>query len=231
MQSIEVELKQAIQNAVKKAFDLDLDVQNIVVETPKNKDHGDFSSNVAMQLTRQLHQNPRMIAQSILDAFSLEMVSNVEIAGPGFLNFTLSKDRFSTVISEVLAQKENYGQQPANGIKVDLEYVSANPTGSLHLGHARGAAWGDSCARIMKKAGYDVTREYYVNDAGNQITNLALSLNARYRQAQGIPTEIGQDGYMGKDVEEKGYELAKEYPQTYLEPTEFEILQKRRNQI
>lgn len=104
-----------------------------------------------MQLTRQLHQNPRMIAQSILDTFSLEMVSNVEIAGPGFLNFTLSKDRFSTVISEVLAQKENYGQQPANGIKVDLEYVSANPTGSLHLGHARGAAWGDSCARIMKK--------------------------------------------------------------------------------
>ena len=88
MQSIEVELKQAIQNAVKKAFDLDLDVQNIVVETPKNKDHGDFSSNVAMQLTRQLHQNPRMIAQNILDAFSLEMASNVEIAGPGFLNFT-----------------------------------------------------------------------------------------------------------------------------------------------
>lgn len=151
MQSIEVELKQAIQNAVKKAFDLDLDVQNIVVETPKNKDHGDFSSNVAMQLTRQLHQNPRMIAQNLLDAFSLEMVSNIEIAGPGFLNFTLSKDRFSKVISDVLAQKENYGQQPANGIKVDLEYVSANPTGSLHLGHARGAAWGDSCARIMKK--------------------------------------------------------------------------------
>ena len=84
MQSIEVELKQAIQNAVKKAFDLDLDVQNIVVETPKNKDHGDFSSNVAMQLTRQLHQKPIMIAQSILDAFSLEMVANVEIAGPGF---------------------------------------------------------------------------------------------------------------------------------------------------
>ena len=101
MQSIEVELKKAIQNAVKKAFDLDLDVQNIVVETPKNKDHGDFSSNVAMQLTRQLHQNPRMIAQSLLDAFSLEMVSNIEIAGPGFLNFTLSKDRFSTVISDV----------------------------------------------------------------------------------------------------------------------------------
>ena len=88
-----------------------------MVETPKNKDHGDFSSNVAMQLTRQLHQNPRMIAQSILDTFSLEMVSNVEIAGPGFLNFTLSKDRFSTVISEVLAQKENYGQRQLTALK------------------------------------------------------------------------------------------------------------------
>lgn len=119
-----------------------------------------------------------------------------------------------------MEQKENYGQQKANGIKVNLEYVSANPTGSLHLGHARGAAWGDSCSRIMKKAGYDVTREYYVNDAGNQITNLALSLNARYREAQGIPTEIGKDGYMGQDVKEEGYRLAQEYPQTYLEPTE-----------
>ena len=104
----------------------------------------------------------------------------------------------------------------SNGIKVNLEYVSANPTGSLHLGHARGAAWGDSCARIMKKAGYDVTREYYVNDAGNQITNLALSLNARYRQAHGIDTEIGADGYLGDDVKEKGYALAKEYPNQYL---------------
>ena len=220
MQSIEVELKQAIAGAVKKAFDQDLDAATIVVETPKNKDHGDFSSNVAMQLTRQLHQNPRAIAQSIVDAFELDTVSNIEIAGPGFLNFTLSKDRFSTVILDALEKKENYGQQPSNGIKVNLEYVSANPTGSLHLGHARGAAWGDSCSRIMKKAGYEVTREYYVNDAGNQITNLALSLNARYRQAHGIPTEIGQDGYMGKDVEEKGYELAKLYPNTYLEPTE-----------
>lgn len=220
MQSIEIELKQAIVLAVKKAFDQDLEIQSIVVETPKNKDHGDFSSNIAMQLTRVLHQNPRNIAQAILDAFDLDIVSNIEIAGPGFLNFTLKKDRFSTVISEVLEKKENYGQQSDNGIKVNLEYVSANPTGSLHLGHARGAAWGDSCSRIMKKAGYDVTREYYVNDAGNQITNLALSLNARYRQAHGIPTEIGQDGYMGKDVEEKGYELAKLYPNTYLEPTE-----------
>ena len=219
--SIETELKQMLQAAVQSAFAIELPLEKIIIETPKTKDHGDYASNVAMQLTRQLHTNPREIANKIVDACDLSKanVSHIEIAGPGFLNFTLSKDRFSQVIADILEQKENYGQQPANGIKVDLEYVSANPTGSLHLGHARGAAWGDSCARIMKKAGYDVTREYYVNDAGNQIHNLALSLNARYRQAHGIETEIGQDGYMGEDVKAEGYRLAKEYPNTYLEPT------------
>lgn len=222
MESIEIELKKAIRQAVRSAFDLDLTLDQIVIETPKQKNHGDFSSNAAMQLTRTLHQNPRQIAQAIVDHLDLQAaaIESVEIAGPGFLNFTLSKDRFSKVISDILEQQENYGQQPSNGQKVDLEYVSANPTGSLHLGHARGAAWGDSCARIMKKAGYNVTREYYVNDAGNQITNLALSLNARYREAHGIETPIGKDGYLGQDVKKKGYELAKEYPNQYLEPNE-----------
>ncbi len=222
MQSIDIELKKAIHKAIKSAFDVDVEWQNIVVETPKNKNHGDFSSNAAMQLTKVLRQNPRMIAQNIIDHFDFESanVSTIEIAGPGFLNFTLSKDRYSQIVADILNKKEAYGQQPSNGIKVDLEYVSANPTGSLHLGHARGAAWGDSCARIMKKAGYDVTREYYVNDAGNQITNLALSINARYRQAHGIDTEIPADGYAGKDVEELGKLLAEKYPNIYLEPTE-----------
>lgn len=221
MQSIEIELKKAIRQAIQKSFDLEVSLEKIAIEIPKNKDHGDFSSNVAMQLTRTLKQNPRNIATQITEALDKEScsVSAMEIAGPGFINFTLDTNRYSKVIEEILEKKENYGQQPSNGIKVNLEYVSANPTGSLHLGHARGAAWGDSCARIMKKAGYDVTREYYVNDAGNQITNLALSLNARYRQAHGIDTEIGADGYLGDDVKEKGYALAKEYPNQYLEPT------------
>ena len=221
MQSIEIELKKAIQQAIQKSFDLEVSLEQIAIEIPKNKDHGDFSSNVAMQLTRTLKQNPRNIATQITEGLDKEScsVSSMEIAGPGFINFTLDTNRYSKVIEEILEKKENYGQQPSNGIKVNLEYVSANPTGSLHLGHARGAAWGDSCARIMKKAGYDVTREYYVNDAGNQITNLALSLNARYRQAHGIDTEIGADGYLGDDVKEKGYALAKEYPNQYLEPT------------
>ena len=220
MKSIDIELKQAIKEAVKKAFDIELKENNIVIETPKVKDHGDFSTNVAMQLTRQLRQNPRMIAEKIVANIESENVEKMDIAGPGFINFILSKGRFTKVIEEVLSKRENFGQQPSNGIKVNLEYVSANPTGSLHLGHARGAAWGDSCARIMKKAGYDVTREYYVNDAGNQITNLALSLNARYRQAHGIETEIGQDGYLGEDVKQKAEQLAKDYPEKYLEPTE-----------
>ena len=220
MKSIDIELKQAIKEAVKKAFDIELEENNIVIETPKVKDHGDFSTNVAMQLTRQLRQNPRMIAEKIVADIESENVEKMDIAGPGFINFILSKGRFTKVIEEVLSKRENFGQQPSNGIKVNLEYVSANPTGSLHLGHARGAAWGDSCARIMKKAGYDVTREYYVNDAGNQITNLALSLNARYRQAHGIETEIGQDGYLGEDVKQKAEQLAKDYPEKYLEPTE-----------
>lgn len=220
MKSIDIELKQAIKEAVKKAFDIELEENNIVIETPKVKDHGDFSTNVAMQLTRQLRQNPRMIAEKIVVNIESENVEKMDIAGPGFINFILSKGRFTKVIEEVLSKRENFGQQPSNGIKVNLEYVSANPTGSLHLGHARGAAWGDSCARIMKKAGYDVTREYYVNDAGNQITNLALSLNARYRQAHGIETEIGQDGYLGEDVKQKAEQLAKDYPEKYLEPTE-----------
>lgn len=220
MKSIDIELKQAIKEAVKKVFDIELEENNIVIETPKVKDHGDFSTNVAMQLTRQLRQNPRMIAEKIVANIESENVEKMDIAGPGFINFILSKGRFTKVIEEVLSKRENFGQQPSNGIKVNLEYVSANPTGSLHLGHARGAAWGDSCARIMKKAGYDVTREYYVNDAGNQITNLALSLNARYRQAHGIETEIGQDGYLGEDVKQKAEQLAKDYPEKYLEPTE-----------
>ena len=219
MKSIETELKEIVQKGVQKAFDLSLDVADIVIETPKNKDHGDFSTNVAMQLTRQLKRNPREIATELIEQLDSDQITSAEIAGPGFINFILSKTRFSEVVQQILEQKENYGQQPDNHIKVNLEYVSANPTGSLHLGHARGAAWGDSCARIMKKAGYDVTREYYVNDAGNQITNLALSLNARYRQAHGLDYEIGEDGYMGADVQQAGEDLAKEFPNQYLEPT------------
>lgn len=219
MAAIDQELKTALVQAAKEAFDLDLSPAQVQIEIPKRKDQGDFSSNLAMQLAKKLKNNPLAIAQALADHFQDPVVEKLEIAGPGFLNFILKSDRYSQVVEEILAKGENYGTGEPNGIRVNLEYVSANPTGSLHLGHARGAAWGDSISRIMKKAGYDVTREYYVNDAGNQITNLALSLQARYREALGLDWTIGEDGYLGKDIQEKGQELAKEYGDRYAEPT------------
>lgn len=220
MSAFDQTLKQALKNAAKAAFDVELEPEKIVIEMPKRKEQGDYSSNMAMQLTKVLHQNPRAIAQAVVENLDAPEVEKVEIAGPGFLNFFMKKDSYASILSEILSKKEHFGDGKPNGIKVDLEYVSANPTGDLHLGHARGAAWGDSISRIMKKAGYDVTREYYVNDAGNQIANLALSLWARYVQAHGQEAEIGQDGYMGEDVKAKGEELAKAYPDVYLEPNE-----------
>lgn len=222
MQTIDVQLKEALQKAIKKAFDLELDVKEIQIEIPKNKEHGDFSSNAAMQLTKILRKNPRLIAQEIVQNVDQETygIEKIEIAGPGFLNLCLEKNSFAQVVHDILKRGEQYGNQPKQDVHINLEYVSANPTGSLHLGHARGAAWGDACARIMKKAGYDVTREYYVNDAGNQIANLAQSLYARYNQALGIPKEIGADGYLGSDIEEKGKELARKYGDRYLDASE-----------
>ena len=219
MAAIDQELKTALAQAAKEAFELDLSPAQVQIEIPKRKDQGDFSSNLAMQLTKQLKNNPRAIAQALVDHFQDPVVEKLEIAGPGFLNFILKTDRYSQVVNEILTRGEDYGNGEPNGIRVNLEYVSANPTGSLHLGHARGAAWGDSISRIMKKAGYDVTREYYVNDAGNQSTNLALSLQARYREALGLDWTIGEDGYLGKDIQEKGQELAREYGDRYAEPT------------
>lgn len=219
MAAIDMELKEALSSAAKKAFELDIAPETILIEIPKRKDQGDFSSNLAMQLARVLHKKPRDIAQGLTDAFDQNMVESIEIAGPGFINFRLKKDRYADVLKEILEKGSEYGTKEPNGIKVNLEYVSANPTGSLHLGHARGAAWGDTIARLMKKAGYDVTREYYVNDAGNQIANLAESLYARYSQALGKPVPIGPDGYAGEDIKIKGAELAQEYGDKYLEHT------------
>ncbi len=213
-------LRQALQKAAKEAFDLDLQPNEIIIEIPKRKEQGEYSTNLAMKLARTLHQKPALIAQSLVDHLPTEAIESAQIAGPGFINFVMKKDQYSKIIPTILDKQNEYGTLEPNGIKVDLEYVSANPTGSLHLGHARGAAWGDSIARIMKKGGYDVTREYYVNDAGNQITNLAKSLWARYVQAHGGEAEIGQDGYMGADVKQKAEQLAKDYPNQYLEPTD-----------
>lgn len=203
MNKLESNLKQAIIDSVKKGFDLDLVANDVVIEIPKDVSHGDYATNVAMRLTKALKQNPRVVAQTIIDNFDFVsgQVASMEIAGPGFINFKMDQSALSDVISTILKEGNDYGQNNSgNALKVNVEYVSANPTGDLHLGHARGAAWGDSVTRLMKASGYDVTREFYVNDAGNQINNLAYSLIARYKQAFGLEAELPEDGYYGKDV-------------------------------
>lgn len=174
-----------------------------VVEVPKDKSHGDLATNAALQLTRLAKRNPRQIAEAILEHLdrSAAMIESAEIAGPGFINFRLDKSYLYPVIGEVLRAGEDYGRvNIGGGRKVQVEFVSANPTGSLHLGHARGAAVGDALCNLLEFAGYDVTREYYINDAGAQVTNLAKSIEARYRQQLGLEAELPEDGYYGEDI-------------------------------
>lgn len=201
---IEAILKGALKQAIIACgFVEEYDQESITIEIPKDKSHGDYSTNLAMQLTKLLKRNPRQIAEAIIEALDKENanIEKVEIAGPGFINLFLAKDAMTSIIKEVLEEKEAYGTTTyGQGTKYNVEFVSANPTGDLHLGHAKGAAVGDSICRIMSAAGYDVTREYYINDAGNQIHNLALSLYARYKQAFGQDVTMPEDGYHGKDI-------------------------------
>ncbi len=201
---IEATLKGALKQAlIACGFVEEYDQESITIEIPKDKSHGDYSTNLAMQLTKLLKRNPRQIAEAIIEALDKENanIEKVEIAGPGFINLFLAKDAMTSIIKEVLEEKEAYGTTTyGQGTKYNVEFVSANPTGDLHLGHAKGAAVGDSICRIMSAAGYDVTREYYINDAGNQIHNLALSLYARYKQAFGQDVTMPEDGYHGKDI-------------------------------
>lgn len=223
MNQIEKDLKLALQSAVSKAFAQEVNEDNIVIEIPKDKSHGDYSTNIAMQLTRILKTNPRKIAEDIISALDKESaaIESCDIAGPGFINFRIKNTSLAQIIEKVMTQKDNFGHnESGKNIKVNVEYVSANPTGDLHLGHARGAAWGDSITRLMKASGYEVTREYYVNDAGNQIINLGKSLQARYREYLGMEFTLPEDGYHGEDVKNIAIELAKTYQNTYVEYTE-----------
>lgn len=174
-----------------------------VLEVPKDKSHGDLATNAAMQLTKLAKKNPRQIAEAIIEHLDHKgaSIQSAEIAGPGFINFRMDKSYLYPIIGDALKAGEDYGRVSAGeGSRVQVEFVSANPTGSLHLGHARGAAVGDSLCNVLDFAGYDVTREYYINDAGKQVENLALSLEARYRQALGQEAEMPEDGYYGEDI-------------------------------
>lgn len=176
---------------------------DFVIETPKDEKNGDFSTNLAMQLTRILRQNPRKIAEAIVSGIDLPgLVERVEIAGPGFINFYLVPGWLNRVLPAIQEEDADYGKSNAGGgERVQVEFVSANPTGLLHMGNARGGALGDTLAAVLNEAGYVCDKEYYINDAGNQVENLGKSVEARYFELLGRDDyEIPEDGYHGKDI-------------------------------
>lgn len=192
---ISAALKTLAQNGV-----IDADVQpNIMVENTRDKSHGDFASNIALTLAKPARRNPRELAQLLTEALpASENVSKTEIAGPGFINFFLSGASTNQLIQGILTAAEHYGRNTDGaGRKVQVEFVSANPTGPLHIGHGRGAAVGDCLCRIMEANGWDVTREFYYNDAGQQINNLALSVQARCKGLTPDDASWPADGYRG----------------------------------
>ena len=226
VEQLQQQIKQALAAAVEKAGLVEAGTQfNIHLETPKDKANGDFATNIAMQLTKLAKKPPRAIAEAILENLETEGtdIEKIDIAGPGFMNITVRKDFLAGVVKAAFEQGENYGRSNAGqGEKVQVEFVSANPTGDLHLGHARGASVGDSLCNVMDFAGFDVSREYYINDAGNQINNLAYSLEARYKQALGMDAEMPEDGYHGPDIIEIAGKLKEQFGADILEKSDEE---------
>ncbi len=208
---IRQQIKDAVINSINKSVETgelpSLEITDITIEIPREKGHGDFSTNVAMQITKTAKKAPRQIADTIIKNISTDgtYIEKVECAGPGFINFTLDNKYLYETISIIQQEKENYGRiNIGNGKKVMVEFVSANPTGPLHMGNARGGALGDCIASVLDAAGYNVTREFLINDAGNQIEKFGTSLEARYIQLiKGEDAiEFPEDGYHGEDIAE-----------------------------
>ncbi len=207
VKEVENKLNEAIDLAVEKATqsgDLpEAEMPKFIIEKPADKKNGDFSSNIAMAGARAYHQAPRMIAEAIVKNFSLDggYIDRCEIAGPGFINFYLSDKYYSDVLKDIVSSGDNYGRSDyGEGKKMLVEFVSANPTGPMHIGNARGGAIGDCLASVLDAAGYDVQREFYINDAGNQIEKFATSLEVRYLQECGKDVELPEDAYHGEDI-------------------------------
>lgn len=218
MEGINTKLINSIKKALKVVFDYEDSSNLVMIEIPKAKGHGDYSTNIAMRLTKILKNNPQHIASLLKGELEKdENIDKIEIAGPGFINIYVRNSSLSKVINEVLNEEDNYGKNNyGNNEKIMVEYVSANPTGDLHLGHARGAAYGDSLTRVLNFSGYDCLREYYVNDAGNQIEVLGESLYQRYLEALNLPFDINVIGYQGKDVKELAKKIASEIKDKYV---------------
>ena len=195
------------------------------VEIPGDSSHGDFAANLAMVSARAFHKAPRMIAEALANAAELSGTAfqRLEVAGPGFLNFTLAPGWFAGVVKAVLEEKEAYGRTDFGGGKRMLvEFVSANPTGPMHIGNARGGALGDGIASVLDWAGYRVDREFYVNDAGNQINKFGLSLDLRYQQLYKDGIEMPEDSYHGQDIIDHARNFAAIYGDKYMHTSEEE---------
>jgi len=201
------------------------DLPAFIVEVPANRANGDFSANAAMVWARSFKTAPRNLAQTLADNMDLggTFFDKFEIAGPGFMNFYLNDEYYARVILDIIEKGDGYGRSDfGKGKKINVEFVSANPTGPMHMGNARGAALGDCLASVMDWAGFEVSREFYVNDAGNQIEKFALSLDIRYRQLfLGLDAvELPEDSYHGEDIIEIAKEFAQIHGDKYMDASE-----------
>lgn len=226
VQETQKQLKEKIMDALGRAVaDGTLPAEPIPgfnIEKPANSANGDFSANAALASAKTFKKSPRDIAQIIVNNLDLTdtLFEKVEIAGPGFLNFFLSQQYYSEIVKDVMAKGENYGKSEyGKGKKVLVEFVSANPTGPMHIGNARGGAIGDCLASVLQWAGYEVNREFYVNDAGNQIEKFATSLEVRYLQLYKEGIEMPEDAYHGADITNHAKNFAAEYGDKFVETT------------
>lgn len=225
--NIELLLKEKIIKCLKEEG-VEASINDVIIENSKTPEHGDYATNAALKFASRLHLAPRILAEKIVSTIDKEGIEKIEIAGPGFINFFMKKDMMNSVIEKIINEDVNYGRGENKNLKVNVEFVSANPTGDLHVGHARIAAVGDSICRLYDFAGYDVTREYYVNNAGNQIYTLGLSLEVRYHQLNGENVELPEDSYHAHDIVDIATKFNNLYGTKYLEKTKenFDFLTK-----
>ena len=221
-----MDIKEVLTNAIVKAAEQAMadgvfkgeSLPEIILEVPPQKEFGDFATNFAMQSARAFHTNPRKIAEALAERMQEPWLKRVEIAGPGFINFYLQEDVIYDELAKIIQAGSAYGNlKKAAAPKIQVEYVSANPTGPLHVGHGRGAAAGSALVNLLRAAGYAVESEYYINDAGNQIDNLAASVNARYLELLGQKSEFPENGYHGQDIVDTAKRIIKKSGDKYLQ--------------
>ena len=215
--SIKTKLSEILKKSLKKA-NINIDFE-INIDKPSKIENGDYSSNIALILSKTLHKNPIEIANIVQSNITDEnLIEEIKIVAPGFINFYLKKEFLLSYVNKILTEKRNYGKNNiGNNKKINIEFVSANPTGSLHIGHGRGATYGDNLARILKYSGFDITKEYYVNDAGNQMSNLGISIKERYKELCGQTCNLPENGYYGEEIIALAQNIYDEYNNSKLE--------------